>query len=645
MINHFEKRVTEHIHDDEAFLAVVTPEPLSTFFMKPAQAGCLYDRLTMVFGTPGSGKTTLARLFQYPTLRALCRNRDQNRNKPLMEALTKCGALEDQMPAVLGGRVPLGSGYREFWELPYSKEVSFRLMGALLQARTMLTWIRDAKNSGIELDNIHLVPKSAEDDYDPQIAAIGGTNGPELLKRAREVERVIFGASAALIPPEIGKLDERAASAYQPFDVIKYFRVKFDNRYISLRPLIIFDDAHYLHPAQLRALRKWLTCRELVLGRWILSRFDALSPSGALLQEDAIDDEYPGLKLSREITDIWMQNSAERAKRRKLFRKMAKDMAGRYLCRMNAFYRNNFRELGDLLSAVPEDISQSNKDELAERVDAQQFRNGISQERRTAFENEISVYLEGSEENGEDMRLAMLSILFERYAKRVPERGLFMERSDWEVSPTKQLAVDEKLAEGARIHLFHRYNRPFFFGVDKLCDASTDNAEQFLQLASRLVAQSETKLIRSKSPTLSSRTQHKLLRERAGEIVRDWDFPHHKQVKLLADGIAKECVKKSLEGNASLGGGASAIGMLQTEFDEILKNRENEENRLLMRVLKFGVAYNAFVLIQNYSAKNKKWCLVELGGAILVHHGLTLKRGGFLEWRANDMIRLMEGVQ
>ena len=61
MSNPFEKRATEYLRDDEAFLPVVTPEPLVTFFRKPAREGRLYDRLAMIIGTPGSGKTTLAR--------------------------------------------------------------------------------------------------------------------------------------------------------------------------------------------------------------------------------------------------------------------------------------------------------------------------------------------------------------------------------------------------------------------------------------------------------------------------------------------------------------------------------------------------------------------------------------------------------
>jgi hypothetical protein len=107
MANPFEKRATEYLRDDEAFLAVVTPEPLATFFQKPAREGRLYDRLAMIIGTPGSGKTTLARLFQFTTLRTLLRNRGITSYKPLIDALAACGAIVDERPTLVGGRLPL----------------------------------------------------------------------------------------------------------------------------------------------------------------------------------------------------------------------------------------------------------------------------------------------------------------------------------------------------------------------------------------------------------------------------------------------------------------------------------------------------------------------------------------------------------
>src|SRR5688572_2989140 len=115
MPNPFERRAAEYLRDDEAFLAVVTPAPLSTFFERKAKEGRLYEQLAVIIGTPGSGKTTLARLFQYSTIQTLLRNKDLDTYKSLLDTMTACGAIADDRPTVLGARIPLEAEYREFW--------------------------------------------------------------------------------------------------------------------------------------------------------------------------------------------------------------------------------------------------------------------------------------------------------------------------------------------------------------------------------------------------------------------------------------------------------------------------------------------------------------------------------------------------
>ena len=456
MANLFEKRATEFFRNDAEFLSVITPEPLVAFLSKPAREERLYDRLTVIIGTPGSGKTTLARLFQYRTLMTLLRRSGDPDYKSMIGALSSCEAIGSAGPTLLGCRIPLESEYRECWELPYPVQIKNGLMLTLIQARTVLGWLRNIESAGITLDRVNVVPG---DDASAAVTAIGGRKGPELLLRAQQVELAIYRISAALLPPRIEDATEKAVAAYRPFDAIESFRIQ--GKEGELRPLVILDDAHLLDDSQLTALRDFLARRELKVARWVLTRLDALSPDSVLTREGVLAEGH-GLNRSRETTVIWMQGGSDGlTKQRQTFRKMSKDMAGRYLRQMDAFNKRGVRDIGALMSAEPHPIPAGKREQLVRRVNSLQLECGVSGDRRLEFEGMVDRYLARADDSHEDIRLAILAVLFRHYAKRPPQQ-IPLDKANADAEPSRTMRVDSEVADRARIHLLHEYERTGF---------------------------------------------------------------------------------------------------------------------------------------------------------------------------------------
>lgn len=647
-LNPFAQRATERLRDDEAFLEIVSPEPLSTFLADAGQSGLLYEMLAVVAGAPGSGKTTLARLFQFPTLITLLRNQSFGSYRPLLSALTASGALRDELPTVLAGRLPMESNYRDMWEFPYDDDLKIGLLTALIQARAVLAWLRALRAVGVQEEDVEFIPR---EDAAAAVESMGGTQGAAVGDRARAVEAALYAITGALVAPDVSQLPPAATGAYRPFDVIEHVRVQLElqgvPRTVDLRPLLILDDAHALHPDQFTGAKRWLARRELRIARWMLTRLDILTPREVLQQVYArVEDESPALMGTRDFLPIALQSGGSEQNRREpraMFRKMAKDMAGRYLRRMPVFERKGLRRLEDLLSTEEPTLAQSKLEELRRSIDATQRRLSIAPARRSALEQEIARYAESTKSTRvtPDVGLAMLNIMMHRYANRVPQGSLFgigPEPEDRE--PSRPVTAKKEIVAGARLHLLHRFDRPFYYGIDLLADASTENAEQFLQLARRLVDVSEVQITRGKRPTLDATTQHRHLRERAAEMLQQWSFPYYQRVQRLTDVLSERCLEKSLRPSAVLGAGANAYGIRQEEFERI-----PQLNPDLARVLQFAIAYNAMTLVPNYDCKNETWCLLELGGLVIVRTGLTLNRGGFIEGSADELGRILAATE
>src|SRR5690348_8791445 len=106
MPNPFSTRATEFVRTIEAFLSMVAADPVTTFLQPKAKDDDLYRRLITIQGTPGSGKTTIAKLFEFSALATLLRGAKAEGYSDLISALQGCGAFKEGFVRVLACRLP-----------------------------------------------------------------------------------------------------------------------------------------------------------------------------------------------------------------------------------------------------------------------------------------------------------------------------------------------------------------------------------------------------------------------------------------------------------------------------------------------------------------------------------------------------------
>ena len=193
--------------------------------------------------------------------------------------------------------------------------------------------------------------------------------------------------------------------------------------------MVILDDVHTLHPDQFEALFRTLARREIRFARWMMMRMDALSPNAIFRSAD--EDALPGLKPERDYIDIFMQSDGRTDDRRQ-FRKMATDMADRYLRLVEPLRDRHYERFRDLLKEEPPTLTPGQLDELKALIDREQRRLEIPASRRRKIEETVTRYVNGakSADFAPEVVLVMIRVLMHRYAIRTAgqTRSLFPEQ-------------------------------------------------------------------------------------------------------------------------------------------------------------------------------------------------------------------------
>ena len=626
MANPFLRRATEYVRDDVTFLSMVSPAPLSNIFASSDLQEQAFSMPVRLIGRPGTGKTMIAMITEFRLVETVALN-SSDQNKDLAAALNDAGFLDGNLPKVASVRIPMESQYRQFWELPYAEQTRTQLCLRLVQARTVLSLIRNLTSGDRSIDDIEFVPRSGAE---AQTEAIGGTKATDLRKRALLVQEAVYGVVANLIPPKEDQLPSDATEPYEPFQAIEHVEIGWSGQRLRLKPLVMLDDVHSLHPDQMVEMLGELARREIRFGRWMIMRLDTFDPKTVLSSPNEI--RTANLQSGRDYVDVRLQSWDDRAEARRRFRKTGKELSERYLPLVRSLDSRRATRLEPLLSTAVPTLPEGKRRELRERVEATRLKLSIASSMHDEIEKLIDAFsAKRSVDLPQDVRFVSVEILLNRYANRIAKGtpDLFGEHSS---EPTVPLSMKSEIAEAAEIALMHQYERPFYYGFNVLCDASDENTEQFLKLAGALVERLEVLAITGKNLQLKPRDQHRILRRKAVDLIKEWNFPFASSARRLIGRMGEACHDVSVQPNARLGAGANAWGVPMSEMTRLLESDDE-----LANVLKYAHAYGVVNVQRDYGQGGRKWALIELGGAVCLAHGLTFRRGGFLERKVDDL--------
>lgn len=650
--NPFAKRASERILNPDVFLRLFSPEPVNFHFKSLLVDDDLFERLIVIVGTPGSGKTTIGRLFELSCLTRLSRSSDQALNE-LKKVLHELRALQDLGPTIAGTRIQMDQRFRDIWELnEFDEKTRHSLLESYIESKAVLGWIREINASGIDPKKVTIVLSDATT---AESKFIGVESIDALKTKAQQIEEALFDLVNDLTPSSKLEAVNHLIGTYRPLGNLKGFHIAqsefFSER--TLRPLVIIDDAHDLHQPQFDHLKQFLVNRSFSCGRWILTRMDAIGPGRILSQEIDYGEStlatMHGPIMDRDVKYVHLQATGKQIIRsRKSFRKTAKSIAAKYLQRIPSIANtmNNEADLEALLSLTQETKEKAKKgvlDALEKDLERLVRQKAFEKEIVEQVQQEVERFLFQRQENDqavvqyeEALKIAMMLIILNRMARKTPQRDLFFQ--DEGAAPLEVNAQSD-IYNAARFHLSHQHNLAFYFEFEDVCDCASQNIEQFLMFSRELVYFLSDQIGKGKPPSIRAPKQHELIFNCAQNAFELMNFPYSVEVKRLVDRLGERCALVSLDPGAWIGSGCSAYGIEQGEFDKFVKRKKNEK---AVKVLKYAVAYNMLTLRHNYKCQGKEWCLLELSGIALVRHKLTLLKGGFDKGTAKELAELME---
>lgn len=583
-------------------------------------------KLIVVRGSPGSGKSSLLRLFETDTLLAVHGRRSPS-DQDLVDRLTELGILADSGPRVLGIYIQCDSSLRDIANLP-PNQPAIRLFNTLLDTRILVLFLRAVQR----LASAGCLTLPGECVLQPLPS---GEAPPQLFSEARSLQEL--EASCARIENDFGSLlnsfpDDPLPTSIQPHARVyslAYLALQLQQNpvFAELLPVIMLDDVQELYPDQRQHLRAEFM-RRASIPRWLAVRTHVFG------LEELISVE--GAEQGREYREIPLDEIYQ--EKPSVFGKFAANVVHRRLQHTDSLQQVPITDFKDLLRSPAETVAA---DAARKAIDSMSKR--VADVRRgTAFQKKLERCREGIQGSTAPftdlLQLEQEMIGFERQANK-GQLTLLPDLEAPEVS-------NGKTAEAARLFVSRRSRYPYYWGFDTLSSVASGNVEQLLSTSAVLVDRMIYRAELDRDKVISAKEQEEILKRCAEDYYGALEEKHRRgsAIRQFVDNLGLFFEEVTYRPNAPIAPGVNGFGLTRQELEQAAgPNIQTREAEVFREVLTNAVAGNVLsVRVTKQGQAGAEKIVFYLNRILCVRFRLPLNYGGWQHLPTELLVRMMK---
>lgn len=556
----------------------------------------LMPKATWLLGIPGSGKTSILRLFSFDIVHDVIKHKSTY--SEIYDVLKESKIILDDQIRYLGIYLPIDDIYSEAANVIIDDIDNDRIFYTIFDLRVAKQLILALKLfNGSDATIIVEIPSERM----PPTIFSQDTNVDDLLIKIQQQEKLISQLLNSFpgtpIPKEL-ELHSRISA----FDLLNA-QINYHNTNF----IFMIDDAHELYRPQFAQLSKVFQRREISFPRWIATRKHIL-PLEMLLDSSA------GTTDQRETETIDLDENIFKGQPA-LFRKFIKILIDKRLKLTDALVAYTSEDIQKFISSNLDIKKLDNSNELKD-----QKHDAIKISKRILYDlPELSNYINNNEIDIDPIDAELLLIKSHRAVLK-NQQSLFNLEDE----------VSTKDRQAAEMFWKKRMNLPLYYGFEDILSAANGNVEQFMRVFSffidRLIYREEL----NKNLEISSQEQKKIFKKVTSHYINNiiLRLQYGNKIYQLIDNLCRFFNMRTFEPNAPHAPGITQFAILASEIRQL----RGDQNVELQKVLTIAVAYNVIIAEppQHQGAKgSEKKHRFSVNRLLCIHYELPLQKGDF----------------